>query len=340
MRKVFNMQSEKCVGAKEGGFLKSTQEIVVLLLIVFLIRTFGFGLYQVPTGSMETTMLKGERFFADKFTPIFSKPKHGEIIAFNDPTFKFSRSPLIKLFQEYVWGPTNWTKRVIGVPGDEIKGVIEDGKPVVYRNGKKLDEPYINKYPLTYEWQERGLKLSRIKTQFQSRLAEFSLHGEEGKKAIDELYYLMRYSWYSLSYDPSRSLEDQPFYSVNKEYHVMNPEKKPYLLYPNQPLRKLPGAQTTRKGKNHWNGSDEYYVKLGPDEYWMMGDNRLGSYDCRAWGPLKERLIHAKIIFRILSIDMRTKGSWLDSVLLIYMIKHPIDFWKQIRWSRWLQPVR
>ena len=38
---------------------------------------------------------------------------------------------------------------VIGVPGDHIKGVIEDGKPVVYVNGKKLDEQaYINKYPL------------------------------------------------------------------------------------------------------------------------------------------------------------------------------------------------
>ena len=49
----------------------SIKEIVTLLFVVFLIRTFGFGLYQVPTGSMETTMLVGERFFADKFTVLF-----------------------------------------------------------------------------------------------------------------------------------------------------------------------------------------------------------------------------------------------------------------------------
>jgi len=49
-------------------FWSSIAEFIALLMIIFLIRTIGFGLYQVPTGSMETTMLVGERFFADKFT--------------------------------------------------------------------------------------------------------------------------------------------------------------------------------------------------------------------------------------------------------------------------------
>ena len=29
-----------------------------------------------------------------------------------------------------------------------IEGKLEDDKPVVYVNGKKLDEPYVNPYPL------------------------------------------------------------------------------------------------------------------------------------------------------------------------------------------------
>ena len=61
------------------------KEILALLTIVFLIRTFGFGLYQVPSGSMETTMLVGERFFADKFTYLFTAPKRGDIISMNEP---------------------------------------------------------------------------------------------------------------------------------------------------------------------------------------------------------------------------------------------------------------
>src|SRR5271163_4874697 len=124
-------------------------EFVLLLGLVFLVRTYGFGLYQVPSGSMETTMLKGERFYADKFSYAFlSKPERGDIIAFNEPRFQYSKNPLKRWIEYYVWGPSNWTKRIIGAPGDHIKGVVEDGKPVVYRNGEKLDEPYINKYPL------------------------------------------------------------------------------------------------------------------------------------------------------------------------------------------------
>src|SRR5579863_5027998 len=135
---------------KKQSLISNITEFVFLLLLVFLVRTFGFGLYQVPTGSMETTMLVGERFFADKLSYNFRKPRHGEIIAFNGPEFKYSTNPLMRLFQRYVWGPDNWTKRVIGIPGDTIRGAIEDGKPVVYRNDVKLDEPYINQYPLIF----------------------------------------------------------------------------------------------------------------------------------------------------------------------------------------------
>src|SRR6185295_16867842 len=128
----------KQVSDNNNGWMATFKETAVLLLIVFLVRTFGFGLYQVPTGSMETTMLVGERFFADKFTIIFSRPKRGDVVSFNDPRYPYSKNPLVRLFQEYVgtWsGPINWTKRVIGTPGDTIKGVVENGVPVVYVNG-------------------------------------------------------------------------------------------------------------------------------------------------------------------------------------------------------------
>ena len=118
----------------------STRELIFLLGIVVLVRTFGFGLYQVPTGSMETTMLVGERFFADKLTPLFSAPKRLEIISFNDPLYQYSKNSVMRIVQEYFWGPSNWTKRVIGLPGDKIRGTVENGKPVVYVNGVKLDE--------------------------------------------------------------------------------------------------------------------------------------------------------------------------------------------------------
>src|SRR6476659_7982559 len=95
-------------------------QLIFWLAIAFLIRTFGYGLYQVPTGSMETTMLVGERFFADKLSTVFYSPTRGDIITFNDPTYDYSDNKFMNLWQNYVWGPSNWTKRLIAVPGDEI----------------------------------------------------------------------------------------------------------------------------------------------------------------------------------------------------------------------------
>ncbi len=277
----------------KSGFWVQAREFAVLLLIAGLIRTFGFGLYQVPTGSMETTMLVGERFFADKFTIHFSSLKNGDIISFNDPLFEYSKNPLINVFQRYVgvpqgglsWGPQNWTKRIIGIPGDRVSGVIEDGKPAVYLNGKKLDEPYLNKYPLIYA----------------------SVMGTQR------------------SYDPSRPFDQQPFYNMDP-YEV----QKAIRFFERRGRSPIVNPGTPIEGQ----GSDVFDIHLGPNQYWVMGDNRLGSLDSRAWGPLDGKLIHGKIIWRIFSVD--SDDSWW----VFDLLKHPIDFWKRVRWSRCFQSVR
>lgn len=120
----------------------------ILISIIFIFRTFVFGLYWVPTGSMEPTILVGESFFADKFTVWFTPIKRGDIISFNAPTYVYSDNFLISLFEKYVYGPDNWTKRVIACPGDRIEGRVYKGKTYIYLNGQELDEPYINPYPI------------------------------------------------------------------------------------------------------------------------------------------------------------------------------------------------
>lgn len=281
--------------SKTADFFES---LIVIIPIAFIIRTVVFGLYQVPTGSMETTMLVGERFFADKFTPIFKSIKHNDIISFNDPLFDYSDNPLVNWWQMYAWGPTNWTKRVIGVPGDHIKGVVEDGKPVVYRNGEKLDEPYLNKYPLILTYDP-----------YRARTIEFK------------------------SYVPDVALDKQPFYIMTPEEVRLGRRKafqygEPDLKYPGE-VGKSKGMFGTRLGKP----IDEFDVQLGADEYWAMGDNRRGSSDSRAWGALKRKFIHGKIVLRLYSID--SDESWF----IIDLLKHPIDFWRRVRWGRCLQLI-
>lgn len=271
------------------------ETVLIVVPIVFIIRTFGYGLYQVPSESMETTMLVGERFLADKLTIWFSPIKQGEVISFNAPTYAYSDNWLKNKWQNYVWGPASWTKRVIGIPGDHIEGKVEDGKPVVYRNGKKLDEPYINQLPLLY-------------VQKQEAYGEMSLRTFDPRKSYQEQeFYKFKPALIpDLGFQPERS---------DLVYDVVN---KRALSYPNVPLV---------------SGKDIFDVHLGPNEYWVMGDNRKGSDDSRSWGKLSGKLIHGRIKYRLLSMD--SDESWM----IIDLLKHPIDFWKKIRWSRSMQAI-
>jgi signal peptidase I len=40
-------------------------------------------------------------------------------------------------------------------------------------------------------------------------------------------------------------------------------------------------------------------IRLQADEYFLLGDNRDNSLDCRVWGPLKENAIFGKVILRL-----------------------------------------
>jgi signal peptidase I len=124
----------KTAGKSEAKeWVKSIAIAVVLFLVI---RTFLIQAYSIPSNSMEETLLVGDFLMANNavfgahipFTgarvPGFRDPRPGEIVVFR-PTYN---DPI----QDVV-------KRVIGVPGDTL--MSKDG--VVYRNGEKLEEPYV-----------------------------------------------------------------------------------------------------------------------------------------------------------------------------------------------------
>ena len=112
-------------------FLASLAGVLVTGLFII---TFVLQAFEIPSSSMEDTLLIGDHVFVNReqFAPAshWSGPlipyrdiRHGDIVVFLSPA-----EPGL-----YV------VKRIMGVPGDRIH--LRDG--VVYRNGEKLDEPYV-----------------------------------------------------------------------------------------------------------------------------------------------------------------------------------------------------
>ena len=119
-------------------FLASLAAVLVtgLFIITFILQAF-----EIPSSSMENTLLIGDHVFVNReqFAPAthwlgpllpYRQIRHGDIVVFLSPA-----EPGL-----YV------VKRIMGTPGDHIH--LRDG--VVYRNGEKLDEPYVIHQGMAY----------------------------------------------------------------------------------------------------------------------------------------------------------------------------------------------
>ncbi|HKI00088.1 MAG TPA: signal peptidase I [Candidatus Sulfotelmatobacter sp.] len=114
-------------------FLASLAAVLVtgLFIITFVVQAF-----EIPSSSMEDTLLIGDHVFVNRVQfapksswagPLFPyrDPRRGEIVVFLHPDPQTAGMYVVK--------------RIIGVPGDRIH--LRDG--IVYRNGEALDEPYV-----------------------------------------------------------------------------------------------------------------------------------------------------------------------------------------------------
>ena len=116
---------------------------ITILLLLFGTTTLVQA-FVIPTGSMEDTLLIGDHLLVDKLAYAPSGPFSKYILPYQEP-----RDGDIIVFRYPIDISQTFVKRVMGVPGDHIRMVNH----VVYRNGVKLNEPYVyhkNPYPDSY----------------------------------------------------------------------------------------------------------------------------------------------------------------------------------------------
>jgi signal peptidase I len=140
---------EKTDSKKAGeSWVETIKTIVYALLIAFVIRTFLFQPFNIPSGSMENTLLIGDYLFVEKFAygysrhsfpfsfPPFSgrifgsSPHRGDVIVFKMPNPNS---------EDYM---KDFIKRVIGLPGDRVQMI--DGQ--LHLNGQAIPKVRVADY--------------------------------------------------------------------------------------------------------------------------------------------------------------------------------------------------
>jgi len=112
-------------------FLASLAEVLVTGLFII---TFVLQAFEIPSASMEDTLLIGDHLFVNREQ--FAAPARwmGPLMPYRNV-----RRDEIAVFLSLEQPGLFLVKRIIGIPGDHIH--LRDG--AAYRNGEKLVEPYV-----------------------------------------------------------------------------------------------------------------------------------------------------------------------------------------------------
>lgn len=315
--------------------------IMFAVLAATFIRSLFIEAYQIPTPSMEKSLLVGDFLFVSKvnygarlpMTPLsvpfahqtlpigeikayssalklpyyrlpgFQKIKNGDVVVFNYP-YELD-NPVDK--------KTNYIKRCIGIPGDNLK--IINGN--IFINDKQFKDPVEREYSYKVTTDGTGINKTlldklditdkdlNMSMYWMTDKTRDALKQESNILSIDTLLQKAEYpgqtypSWQGLNW----SRDNFGSIHIPKKGEKIDINEKNFWLY------KLPIEQYEHAGKLEQNGNGftlngenitSYTFKM--NYYFMMGDNRHNSEDSRYWGFVPEDHIVGKALFIWLSL--------------------------------------
>ena len=104
--------------------------IIITIGLTEVITNFVIINANIPSGSMEKTIMTGDKLIALRTAYGFNDPERGDISIFEYPD------------NEEEW----FIKRVIALPGETVE--VRDGKVYINNSTTPLDEPYIKEEPV------------------------------------------------------------------------------------------------------------------------------------------------------------------------------------------------
>jgi signal peptidase I len=204
---------------REPVLVEYARSFFPVIFAVLLLRSFVVEPFRIPSNSMMPTLLTGDFILVNKFAyglrlPVsntkivnLGEPRHGDVVVFKYP-------------QD---GKTDYIKRIIGLPGDEIWYQNK----TVYLNGQPQGQLPIGRYV--------GVASGAVMT-----------GAREAVETLDGV-----------------------------EHHTLIRQGAPDLP---------PGCRALAAGP----------IRVPPNQYFVMGDNRDNSNDSRCWGFVPEENLVGK----------------------------------------------
>ena len=159
------LRRRRRAGARQPWWVEYSVSFFPVILIVFLLRSFLFEPFKIPSGSMIPTLLVGDFILVNKYTYGIRLPvANVKLIELNSP-----RRGDVMVFRYPEDTSLDYIKRVVGIPGDRVE----------YRN-KRLT---VNGQPVPLRQIEDYL--SRERMQYSRRLLE-TLDGTEHQIMLEE----------------------------------------------------------------------------------------------------------------------------------------------------------
>jgi signal peptidase I len=292
--------------------IENIQVVLSVVVVVFLIiRPFLFQAFYIPSSSMENTLkgppedargrpreTTGDRLLVNKLIYFVSDPRRKDIAVFKAPK---NASPEEKEF----------IKRVIGMPGDTVEVIA----PRIVADQKTI-------LRLSNEGPNGGLSLadkSEPRVEDSGRTATLSVgYASTPLRMIADSNANVQYTPFDVFvdgkselHDPNGRIQQSEGFTTyggdaDSDGNLYSIDGEPRLAVVRaQRLAYDPGhvlVNGERQVEPYIKETPRYGMaprKLGPREYFMMGDNRNNSNDSHVWGALdRSRFIgRAEILF-------------------------------------------
>ncbi len=327
--------------------LKFILRLLFLILVILSFKIFVFGVFRIPSSSMENTLFPKDIILVNKLKYGPRLPRSPFDILFINIAYYYNENAR-KRFKEYWWPYKRFSgidtikkgdvivfnslfrkdfilvKRCVAVAGDTLQ--IKNG--IVYNNSKvfkveaaKYRYKFKVKHKTVFDNAIDSLNLGHIK--FSVIRHNNYLKAILSQDEVEKIKNLESIENFQISLDPYRpkrkflaklpnknwTFDTMGPFVIPKKGLQINLNYENYLLY-EKTINKFEKVNIKHdEGKFYVNGEITTTYTFKKNYYFMMGDNRKASSDSRVWGFLPEENIIGKVQCVLFS-NYKNKFQW------------------------------